>query len=241
MKEHLSRKQRRELERQQRKEQQRQLREKGLHRTEAKQLVREKADKNVVRNALRRRKYKLLVDAGYSRDEARKLQNAAIETVRAKIEEKTAPKELPKKERKPKAEPDTDEYLLLFWQDLIGFSDDYSVHGHKGIFKHMTANALMRSARGLIELDFGESPASLYEAIVTRQKNKAIQMYSREGYHLIYEGKGKRIKELLVAINTMLVLLYDSQTKLTFLVDFLEKLRPFNPKLAERIYREVVE
>lgn len=66
-------------------------------------------------------------------------------------------------------------------------------------------------------------------------------MYSREGFHLIYEGKGKRIKELLVAINTMLVLLYDSQTKLTFLVDFLEKLRPFNPKLAERIYREVVE
>lgn len=223
----------------------------------AKEISRTMQSNDNPTEAARKAKYNRLRDAGYTSKEANRFKGRSWKTIEDLLNTKATP--LPKSqldqfekirhEKSKLWEHEAREAkkiaswskgkILVFYQDLIGFTDASTVKEHRKIFSHMKSDGLAQSLKGLSELNFGESPASDHKILITNDPTAITQMKS-EGYQLIYEGTGQNYQALLVAANTMMILLYDTATKDKFLYDLIQAVRTFSPRNAQRLMNDVL-
>lgn len=239
----LTRRQRKELARQEKKKWERELREQGIHRTQAKQIAREVSTKQALRNKVKQINYQRLREAGFSRDEARSIASRTYDKVSHVLAERkrAEPKKVSKQRTKKAEEGLPGHSILIFWGDSLDHGDEESVEYEKGRVRHMTVESLHYEIQGRMMMDMGIGVLGEYEVIIVpdSQKKKAIHENSLHGMFTVYEGKGKRYKELLVAIAAMCILIYDQVSKRSFLHDVLTALKVLSPTNANRLRQGV--
>jgi hypothetical protein len=254
----MSRRERRELEKQQRKQKDKQIRSLGLSRTESK-LMRapaiSKEQKKKQKNIEKKYNYRLLRSLGYTTDEAKRFQSASTETINKLSKQLATPlkpeavernkqraAEAAKREaaaRKRQAEEDG-RHLVIYWRDLIEFADQDAVDAQRSIFRYMRIPELEESLKGLSQLTFGESPASVTAIRITPNLERTREYYRQRYYLRVYEGTGRSYRHLLVALNTMMLLLYDTGQKRELIMDVINNLRELHTKNAGRLFRLVM-
>lgn len=255
--EKLTRRQRRDLERQQRKQQNKKVRELGLSRNEAKLLERpavSKEQKKQLRNIEKKYNYRHLRSIGYTTQEAKRFQGASKETIQSlsktiatpltdkKLKEiEEAGKRAKAREEAERAQRELNKMLVIYWRDLIEFADQETVTQQRSLFRHMRIDNLEGSAKNLAQLTFGESPASLVGIRMTKDLEKTRRYLKDRDFLFVYEGKGTDYRHLLIAVNTMMLLLYDPGQKSDFMMELINNLRSMPTQKARnnaaRLYR----
>jgi hypothetical protein len=252
----LSRRERRKLEKQKKRQERKELRQLGLSRKDIKlyQALQagavSKEQKRIKKNLEKKINYKRLRSVGYTPEEAKRFQNASPETIQKLLTTLATPlpkeqiernrkayEERLKREEREKKKRKKERTLVIYWRDLIEFADEESVVNQRRIFRYMTEDALEESAKGLLNLTFGESPNALFGVDIVNDIDAARSFYRDNDLIIVYEGKGVNYRHLLVAVNTMLILLYDPQQKRQFMMDLINNLRHINPRNASRLYR----
>lgn len=252
----LTRRQRRELERQNKRQMNKELRQLGLSRSEVKLFQSletgavSKEQKRIKKNLEKKVNYKKLRSAGFTTKEAKRFQNASKETIEKLLSTQATPlpkehiernkkvyEERLKREQREKKKRKKQKTLVIYWRDLIEFADQESVVNQRRLYRYMTVDALEQSAKGLLNLTFGESPNSLFGVDIVNDIEVSRSFYTENDLIIVYEGTGRNYRHLLVAVNTMFVLLYDQQQKRQFIMDLINNLRHINPKNASRLYK----
>jgi len=116
-------------------------------------------------------------------------------------------------------------YLLIFWRDKtsVGFADDEVVN----IFKN----------------EYAIIHASQVDAYIkwqTHISSKSNLYQDMHNWILVYKGKAKRYKELLLAIVTVIRLMYDHTERAEFINILLDNLLPqINRRMRERLANDI--
>lgn len=147
-------------------------------------------------------------------------------------------------------------YLLIFWRDKtsVGFADDEVVNIFKNEYKYVTTDALVElinfylrddDAKGV---EIGTAQAAIihssqvdaYIKWQTHISSKSNLYQDMHNWILVYKGKAKRYKELLLAIVTVIRLMYDHTERAEFINILLDNLLPqINRRMRERLANDI--
>lgn len=166
-------------------------------------------------------------------------------------------KELKKREREKKKKEKKlkdlqDNYLLIFWRDKTaeGFADYDLIDTYKHSYRYASVSELIRhidyflrtqDAKGM---EIGTTASMVvdgrnrnqYVRFMQNMSDVSSQLTDSNDWALVYSGKAKRYKELLIAIVTVIRLLYDHTERSDFIQTLMFKTLPqVNIQMAKRL------
>lgn len=162
-----------------------------------------------------------------------------------------------KQQRIKRQKSDAEEYhLIILWSDKTaeGYADDDIVKVFKQEYKYMSTESLIQlinfylydsDAKGV---EIGKANASIihgsqidsYLNFMTHVSKRSNLYENMHDWVVVYKGKVKRYKELLLAILTTIRLMYDHTERSDFINILLDNLLPqINPKMRNRLAKDI--
>ncbi|OBS85777.1 hypothetical protein [Bacillus pumilus] len=146
-----------------------------------------------------------------------------------------------------------DLYLQIYWKEKTGTTFDSPhniVNQFKKEYSHMSQDYLIKSIQGFMTARLPAEIGTVQMTVIKGSKLKAYRNFMRNfdsmkmidmhDWILVYEGKAVRYKELLLAIHTVMRLLYDNEEKAQFISDLILKHLPqVNMKNAKRLAKDL--
>lgn len=162
-------------------------------------------------------------------------------------------KDRERQQRERRKKDETDLYLLMFWKEKTdAYMDSQElIDQFKYEYRYMSTDYLIQSLNAFIQADKVPAMIGTTSVVIAKGKDRknVIQFYkgyddgSLAGWNewgLVYEGKAVRYKELLIAVHTVIRLLYDNSEKGHFINDLLtSKLPAVNPRMAKRLAKDL--
>lgn len=131
----------------------------------------------------------------------------------------------------------SDAGVLILWRDVTENVGKKFINGlndeAQKIFEEQGIGYLYRSAYGFSQIKVGE--IGQYQVIVTPPADLYRTMAQYPSYIKIYYGAGERYEKLLMKIRTMLIALYQEETKREFLTDLVMAFEKVNNDVAKKI------
>ncbi|MFE7084546.1 hypothetical protein, partial [Priestia megaterium] len=194
--------------------------------------------------------YKIDVENGKKRYWGEKRWNEWLQNEQKKIEKAK------KKKPRTKLKDENEYYLLIFWSDKTstGYASDDVVQLFKNEYKHVTIESLLQMINFYLRgdeakgLEIGTAQVSIihasqvdeYISWQTHVSNTSNLYEDMHNWILVYKGKAKRYKELLLAILTTIRLMYDHTERSDFINLLLDNLLPqINRKMRERLANDI--
>lgn len=169
--------------------------------------------------------------------------------------------EVNKIERKQKREAkklqdDNDLYLLIFWRDKTaeGFADTETIERYKYAYKYYSEEQLLTNINRYVRspkpegAEIGTTSIMVvrghqrkqYINFMTNVSSSSSLMSDKNDWILVYEGKVKRYKDLLLAVHAVIRLLYDASERSDFVNKLLDRDLPkINTKMAQRLAKDL--
>ncbi|MGE6604869.1 hypothetical protein ACQKEY_24635 [Lysinibacillus fusiformis] len=175
----------------------------------------------------------------------------------AKESKKQQVAERKKQQRIKRQKSDAEEYhLIILWSDKTaeGYADEDIVKVFKQEYKYMSTESLIQlinfylydsDAKGV---EIGKANASIihgsqidsYLNFMTHVSKRSNLYENMHDWVVVYKGKVKRYKELLLAILTTIRLMYDHTERSDFINILLDNLLPqINPKMRNRLAKDI--
>ncbi|MFE2611639.1 hypothetical protein ACFXDI_52185 [Streptomyces mirabilis] len=166
---------------------------------------------------------------------------------RAKAEERK------RKAAERKARQATEPYLMIYWKEKTDTMMDANViEDLKRSYRHVSVDYLIESIRGFLGAKLPAEIGTISMHVVPNNKRKQHKAFMRNfdslrladmnSWILLYEGKAdlRRYKDLLIAINAGMRVLYDNEEKAQFIGDLIQKYLPqVNIKTAKRLAKDL--
>lgn len=152
-----------------------------------------------------------------------------------------------------KLQDDQDLYLLIFWKEKTeGFADESIIEDFKHQYRHLPTQYIIDSINGFLTEKLPSLIGTFNIQVVRGSNRQATKSFMRvddngtladwNSWLLVYEGKAdlRRYKELLIAVHTVIRLLYDSEEKGEFLGQLINTHLPqVNKKAALRLAKDL--
>ncbi|MCY7525128.1 hypothetical protein MWG61_13360 [Bacillus safensis] len=146
-----------------------------------------------------------------------------------------------------------DLYLQIYWKEKTGTTFDSPnniVNQFKKEYSHMSQEYLIKSIQGFMTARLPAEIGTVQMTVIKGSQLKSYRNFMRNfdsmkmidmhDWILVYEGKGVRYKELLLAVHTVMRLLYDNEEKAQFISDLILKYLPqVNMKNAKRLAKDL--
>lgn len=232
----LSRKERRELQRKERNSFEKQLRAKGLSRTQSRLVTSSepviKLDTKSVNNVRRKSNYQRLIEAGFTPKEADRFKGSNQQLVEEILFTKATPL-LPKQiKRQEEAfasyQERMSQRILIFFRDRTESVSKKGIANMQALSVVESDDFLERSIDGWLSTDWGVTPRAEYKIVPIKPSDNLRSIkghYSRKSYFTLKEVSPYNYRDILEAMNLMLMLLYGLMYKYEFTQQFLSALR----------------
>lgn len=162
-------------------------------------------------------------------------------------------RERERKKRERKERDDQDLYLLIFWKEKTeGYADESIIEDFKHEYRHLDNDYLIRSIIGFLSAKMPSLIGTYNIQVVRGNQRQQVKNFMKSfdtgmladwnNWLLVYEGKAdpRRYKELLLAIHTVVRLLYDNEEKAGFINDLIMKFLPrVNRQTASRLAKDL--
>lgn len=165
-------------------------------------------------------------------------------------------KKLKRVENKKQKSVSDEYYLLLFWRDKVRDShvDETYVKAFKKEYRFMTVESLIETINFYLRdpdakgTEIGKAEAAIihhsqvddyiwFKTHISKQSNLLTDIHD---WQLVYKGKVKRYKDLLLAIVTTIILMYDNSERSDFINNLLDKILPqINSNFRERLVKDL--
>lgn len=147
-------------------------------------------------------------------------------------------------------------YLIILWSDKTaeGYADADIVQTFKKEYKYLSVDALIKivdfylrddDAKGM---EIGKAEASIvhgsqvdqYLNFMTHVSTRTNIYENMHDWVLVYKGKVKRYRDLLLAIITVIRLMYDHNERSDFINILLDNILPqINPAMRHRLAKDI--
>ncbi|MFD7481000.1 hypothetical protein ACFV8Z_55530 [Streptomyces sp. NPDC059837] len=142
---------------------------------------------------------------------------------------------------------------MIYWKEKTDTMMDANViEDLKRSYRHVSVDYLIESIRGFLGAKLPAEIGTISMHVVPNNKRKQHKAFMRNfdslrladmnSWILLYEGKAdlRRYKDLLIAINAGMRVLYDNEEKAQFIGDLIQKYLPqVNIKTAKRLAKDL--
>lgn len=160
------------------------------------------------------------------------------------------------KRQQKKLQDANDNYLLIFWRDKTadGFADTETIERYKYAYRYYSEAQLLENINAYVRspkpqgAEIGTtsmmvvrgSERKQYINFMSNVSSNSSLMSDKNDWVLVYEGKVKRYKDLLLAVHAVIRLLYDASERAEFVSRLLDRTLPqVNPKMAARLAKDL--
>jgi hypothetical protein len=128
--------------------------------------------------------------------------------------------------------------LYILWQDLHNSYDlEELIAGHKKVFEPYSIEEMENICKSLALMERREHfpQNTLVELVELSMDYEQIKkFYSQFNYSIVYNGRGDNYRDLLIAINTVLLHM-DQSEKYPFLHSLWSSLKYINKRVAKKL------
>lgn len=175
-------------------------------------------EKNNKRNEQLRQRRESLVQAGYTPQEARKLQYKSKATIDKAIEEKQRGSGI----------------LVVGYKEVTDYATGEELYQVKQQNKKKSKNQMVQSIMAWLQLDSGSGYIGQYDINIYTDIKEASRYLSTVGMSIAYKGYGEYLQPLIALCENMMYLLYLPDDKNAFIMELSDNLEMIGSENARK-------